>query len=65
MALVFGMNDSETPPEMGERLQKLIPGAELTVLDGQDHYTLLAEGRHQVTPILKRFIEKIHPGNAP
>jgi pimeloyl-ACP methyl ester carboxylesterase len=58
-ALVFGMNDSETPPELGERLQKLIPGAELTVLPGQDHYTVLGEGRHQVAPILKSFIEKV------
>lgn len=65
VALVFGMNDGETPPELGERLQHLIPGAELTVLAGQDHYTLLGEGRHQVAPILKKLIEKIQSRNAP
>jgi pimeloyl-ACP methyl ester carboxylesterase len=59
VALVFGMKDTETPPELGERLKKLIPGAELTILDGQDHYTLLGEGRHQVAPILKNIIQKL------
>jgi pimeloyl-ACP methyl ester carboxylesterase len=58
VALVYGMNDSETPPEIGERLQKLIPGAALTVLPGQDHYSVLAEGRHQVAPLLKQFMER-------
>jgi pimeloyl-ACP methyl ester carboxylesterase len=60
VALVYGMNDSETPPEIGERLQKLIPGAELTVLPGQDHYTVLGEGRHQVAPILKNFLGRVN-----
>lgn len=62
VALTYGMNDSETPPEIGERLQKLIPGAELTVLPGQDHYSVLGEGRHQIAPLLKQFMERI---NAP
>ncbi len=60
VALVYGANDTETPPEIGERLQKLIPGAELTVLPGQDHYSVLGEGRHQVAPLLKKFIERLN-----
>lgn len=60
VALVYGMDDSETPPEIGERLKELIPGAELTLLPGQDHYTVLGEGRHQVTPHLKQFIERLN-----
>lgn len=58
VALVYGMNDTETPPEIGQRLQKLIPGAELTILPGQDHYSVLGEGRHQVAPLLKQFMER-------
>lgn len=58
VALVYGMNDTETPPEIGQRLQKLIPGAELSVLPGQDHYSVLDEGRHQVAPLLKQFMER-------
>lgn len=54
--LVFGENDTETPPEMGQRLSGLIPNAELVLLDNQDHYSVLNEGRHQVIKLIKDFI---------
>src|SRR4029078_9662753 len=38
--LVYGENDRETPPEIGHRLQSMIPGRELAVLKGQDHFRL-------------------------
>ena len=60
VALVYGMNDAETPPEIGQRLKNLIADAELTLLPGQDHYSVLGEGRHQVTPILKKFMEQFN-----
>ena len=55
--LVYGTQDTETPPEIGRRLAKLIPNAELTELEGLDHYTVLGEGRHQVAKRLKTFLE--------
>ncbi|MCB1531795.1 MAG: alpha/beta hydrolase [Alphaproteobacteria bacterium] len=55
--LIYGQNDTETPPEIGERLKSLIPRSEMVHLASQDHYSVLADGRHQVTPILKKFIE--------
>lgn len=58
--LVYGENDSETPPEIGERLNKLIKGSEMVHLGGQDHYSVLAEGRHQVAPILKKLIDQLN-----
>ncbi len=57
--LVYGENDTETPPEIGWRLNKLISGSEMVQLRAQDHYSVLAEGRHQVAPLLKKFIEKL------
>lgn len=54
--LIYGANDTETPPEMGRRLHALIRGSELTVLQGQDHYSVLGAGQHQVAPILKKSI---------
>ena len=60
VTLVYGENDSETPPEIGERLAKLIPNAELIVLNNQDHYSVLGQGRHQVTRLLKSFIERLN-----
>lgn len=57
VTLVYGENDTETPPEIGQRLNKLISNSEMVHLSGQDHYSVLAQGRHQVAPLLKKFIE--------
>ena len=57
--LIYGSNDRETPPEIGERLQKLIPHATLAVLLGQDHYSVLAAGRHVIIKRLVDFIESL------
>lgn len=57
--LVYGENDTETPPDIGERLNRLIKDSEMFHLSGQDHYSVLAEGRHQVAPILKKFINQL------
>ena len=54
--LIYGEKDTETPPEIGERLAKLIANAELSVLSGQDHYSLLGEGRHQVAKRIRDFL---------
>lgn len=57
--LVFGSQDSETPPEIGRRLAALIPRGEFIELDGLDHYSILAAGRHQTTFQLKKFIDSL------
>ena len=55
--LLYGAADAETPPEMGQRFQKLIAGSELGILDGFGHLDILTEGRHQVALRIRRFIE--------
>lgn len=55
--LIYGMNDTETPPEFGKRLHDLIPNAKLFLLDNQDHYSVLNEGRHQVIKHIKETVE--------
>lgn len=57
--LVYGANDTETPPEIGQRLSRLIPHAELTILPGQDHYSVLGGGRHQVAHQLHQFMKEL------
>jgi len=57
--LLYGANDGETPPEIGERLAKLIPRAELSVLANQDHYSVLGAGRHVVIKRLTEFLAKL------
>lgn len=59
VTLVYGENDTETPPEIGERLKALIPKSDLTRLQGQDHYTVLGSGQHQVALLLKNFLQKM------
>jgi len=54
--LVYGENDTETPPEIGARLSRLIPRAELTILPRHDHYTVLTTGKHQVLKRLRDFL---------
>lgn len=55
--LIYGGEDTETPPEIGERLAELIPNADLNVLDTQDHYSLLGDGRHQVAKRVRDFLQ--------
>jgi pimeloyl-ACP methyl ester carboxylesterase len=57
--LVYGERDSETPPEIGTRLNRLIPRSQLIVLRGFDHWSVLTEGRHQIAQRLSEFVEQI------
>lgn len=58
VTLVYGAQDTETPPEIGQRLAALIPNSNLVVLDGQDHYSVLDTGRHQTLHLLHNFIKQ-------
>jgi len=59
VVLVYGENDRETPPEIGERLKTLIPNAQLFVLRGFDHWNVLTDGQHQLTHRLSEFLERL------
>lgn len=56
--MFYGADDQHAPPEIGQRLQKLIKNSELHILNGFDHFNILNDGRHQVAAIVDRFIEK-------
>jgi pimeloyl-ACP methyl ester carboxylesterase len=57
--LIYGRADSETPPEIGERLRAVIPKSELVLLDGFGHLDILTEGRHQVLLRIRKFLDQI------
>ena len=59
VTLVYGSEDSETPPEIGERLSGLIKNSQFHVLEGLDHYTILSTGKHKVIQKLNNFIKDI------
>lgn len=59
VTLIYGENDTETPPELGQRFHTLITNTDLHILPNQDHYSVLGEGRHHVAPLLKKFIQSM------
>lgn len=54
--IIVGSQDTDTPPEMSQRLNAKIPNASLHILDGFDHHTILGPGRHQVASLIKEFM---------
>ncbi|HVC55940.1 MAG TPA: alpha/beta fold hydrolase [Stellaceae bacterium] len=56
--LIYGDQDRETPPELGLRLNALIPRSRLVMLRGFDHWTVLTEGSHQIVQRLGEFLEQ-------
>jgi pimeloyl-ACP methyl ester carboxylesterase len=57
--LIYGSRDTETPPEIGRRFERLIPEARLVLVEGFDHYSILGEGRHQVLHQLNQFLRNL------
>jgi pimeloyl-ACP methyl ester carboxylesterase len=57
--LIYGEKDTETPPEIGERLSALINRSDLKILPDQDHYSLLGAGRHVVSKRIMEFVSKL------
>lgn len=57
--LIWGSEDRETPPELGRRMQELLPQSRYIELPGFDHFSLLDRGRHQAGFQIKKFIEEL------
>jgi pimeloyl-ACP methyl ester carboxylesterase len=59
VVLVHGDNDTESPPEIAQRFQALIPSSRLHILRGFDHLSIIGDGRHQVTHLLTELLESL------
>lgn len=57
--LIYGSDDSETPPSVGERFRSLIPGARLIILDGFGHLDILDRGVYQVESHVRAFLKEL------
>ena len=57
--LIYGAKDTETPPEIGERLSRIIPASKLIVMDDYDHYTILSQAHHQVVRQINQFMKDL------
>ncbi len=60
--LIWGSEDTETPPSLGRRMHELLPNSEHVELPGFDHYSILDRGRHQAGHQIGRFLEHIAKG---
>ncbi|WP_262693485.1 alpha/beta fold hydrolase [Kordiimonas aquimaris] len=57
--LIYGSNDTETPPEFGQRYAEMIQNAEFHELPGFDHWDIMTRGAYQCEAVMKRFLEKV------
>jgi pimeloyl-ACP methyl ester carboxylesterase len=55
--LLYGANDTETPPEMGRRIAGLVPGARYLELPELDHISVLFRGHHIIALRAKELVE--------
>ena len=58
VCLIYGENDSETPPEFGKRYAKIMPNAAFYELPGFNHWDILTRGAYQCEAIIKQFLDK-------
>jgi len=56
--LISGRGDTQTPVETGERFARLIRGSQLVVLENYDHNTIISDGGHQITNLIRQFLTK-------
>lgn len=54
--MLYGEDDSETPPEFGVRMEAQMQNARLVQLPGFDHYSILTRGRHQLEHHIQSFL---------
>jgi len=59
VTLIYGANDTETPPEMARRYHALLPQSDLTILPNHDHYSVLTSP--VVATLVKTFVHKVLP----
>lgn len=56
--LIYGALDTEAPPELGRRLNALIPDSSYVECPAFDHHSILTRGRHQVALAIKEALSE-------
>jgi pimeloyl-ACP methyl ester carboxylesterase len=54
--ILWGEEDTETPPEMARRLHQFIRNSQLIFLPGKDHFPFLGEGAHLCVSYIRQFL---------
>lgn len=58
VCLIYGADDTETPPELGQKYKSLIKHSELHELAGFNHWDILDRGAYQCEAIIKPFLKQ-------
>jgi pimeloyl-ACP methyl ester carboxylesterase len=58
--LLWGRLDSETPPEMGERMQAALPASRLIWLDGKGHEPHEGVGAQLCAHLIDQYLDDLH-----
>lgn len=54
--LIYGAEDSEAPPDIGEKYAAALADAKLHVLPGYGHFDILERGKHQCQRLIDEFL---------
>ncbi len=57
--LIYGSDDTETPPEIGRKYETLIPIARYEELSGYGHNDILSRGAYQCEALIKAFLKDL------
>nr|WP_281500804.1 alpha/beta hydrolase [Kordiimonas marina] len=57
--LIYGSEDTETPPEIGRRYEQLIPIARFELVPGFGHLDILTRGAYQCEALMRTFLEDL------
>lgn len=55
--LIYGEEDTETPPDVARKFNNLFKRSELHLLPHQTHYSLLASGRHITEKLIRTYLQ--------
>lgn len=58
-SLLYGGRDTETPPELGRLIHRLIPQSTYLECAEFDHHTILSRGRHQLALMVREALEDV------
>lgn len=58
-SLLYGGRDTETPPEIGQLIHRLIPQSTYLECAEFDHHTILSRGRHQLTLMIRDAVKEL------
>lgn len=54
--LLYGGADQDTPPEIGQRFNTLIPGSRLHIIPNLNHWTILSDGKYQIAMVVEKLM---------